>query len=53
MIGPDYGGTLWSIPIRPVNGKPGVWRAVTAMSLVADDDDMSWYQKQMRKGRKK
>lgn len=53
MIGPDLGGTLWTFLIRPVEGRPGIWRPVTGYTLDAGDDDLTWYETQKRKGEKK
>ncbi len=43
MIGPDYGGRMWTICISEVAGQPGVWRAITGWP--ADPEDVDWYQK--------
>ena len=43
MIGPDWGGEIWTIPTRPVRGRPGVWRAVTGWR--SEEPDISWYRR--------
>lgn len=53
MIGSDQRGAIWTIAIRPVDRQPGVWRPVTGWVLENDDDDMIWYRKRTRKGKKK
>lgn len=39
MIGPDFGGTMWTICIIEI--EPGTWRAFNAWH--ADDEEKSWY----------
>jgi hypothetical protein len=41
MIGPDQGGTMWTVCIVEVPRKPGLWRAFNAWP--ADDDEKDWY----------
>lgn len=41
MIGPDRGGTFWTVVIVEVRGKPGLWRAVTGWR--AEERDINWY----------
>jgi len=48
MTGPDRGGAIWTIPIWPLRGKSGQWRAVTGWP--ATDADIKWYKKYGPKG---
>jgi hypothetical protein len=43
MIGPDYGGRMWTICLMEVPGHPGQWRAITGWP--ADPEDQDWYGK--------
>jgi hypothetical protein len=44
MIGPDFGGAMWTFCITPVSGRPGVWRAFNVWQ--ASDEERRWYEKQ-------
>ena len=41
MIGPDRGGTIWTICIVEVARWPGRWRAFNGWN--SDDEDKAWY----------
>lgn len=43
MIGPDYGGRMWTICLMEVSDRPGQWRAITGWA--ADPEDRDWFGK--------
>jgi len=43
MIGPDDGGTIWTICIGELPSWPGVWRAITGWK--ATPAEIGWYER--------
>ena len=46
MIGPDKGGTIWTICIIQSSFEPGLWRAITGWRATAPD--VTWYEQRSR-----
>lgn len=44
MIGPDAGGTVWTVCVVEREGTAGVWRAFNGWR--SDDEERAWYERQ-------
>jgi hypothetical protein len=44
MIGPDYGGSMWTFCLMEVFTDPGLWRVVTGWA--AEQPEIQWYRRQ-------
>jgi hypothetical protein len=44
MIGPDYGGSMWTFCIMEVFLEPGLWRVITGWA--AEQPEIDWYRRQ-------
>jgi hypothetical protein len=43
MIGPDWGGVMWTMCIKETNYQPGLWRVVNGWP--AGDEEKGWYER--------